>query len=237
MISIAFSWANTHTHTQPSLCWTVCLPLITISEGGLKDVCCSCVAHRWGCKRKRQPLQMKPSLCMIMEISILLFFHALLENNCKTDSNAIKVYKRILNGCLMDYSKIVFSPAGSLTLSLGAPAQTGMATLSVTFSLSLHGHGFCFGLNGPLSVDSLLLFQRGPRTRLMESLCEEKGWVNIQYHSILVGFLRSDFRISLAAVFHWLFTIWRCWLSDSVGFGAHGCHFNNLSHLHNLRIV
>lgn len=76
-----------------------------------------------------------------------------------------------------------------------------------------------------MTADSHLLCKWGPRTRLMESANEEEGSTLF----MLVFFSRSDFYIRLAPLFYWLFTHWRCWLSDSVGFGAHWCHLNNLS--------
>lgn len=67
----------------------------------------------------------------------------------------------------------------------------------------------------------LYIFKRGPRTRLLEE------WFNNQDNSILDGFQRSI--SGWSALFHWLVTYWRCWLSDSVGLKARWCHLNNLS--------
>lgn len=94
--------------------------------------------------------------------------------------------------------------------------QTGMAVLSVTFD-SFIAHLFWPLVLFPWTVFCFANEGQEPWPKM-------EGWINIEYDSILVGFQDQTPRSGLAALFHWLFTYWWCWLSDSAGFRAHWCH-------------
>lgn len=90
--------------------------------------------------------------------------------------------------------------------------QTGMAVLSVTFD-SFIAHLFCF--HGQSSALQTRAKNHGPRWK-------DGSTFSTRVFSLV--FQDQTSRSGLAALFHWLFAYWRCWLSHSAGFRAHWCH-------------